>query len=66
MGIRIAIYSRGSTDIQDTANQLVQLRAFAATQDWTVVREYVDIASGKGWTTPTVQGSFRSRFTQRA
>jgi DNA invertase Pin-like site-specific DNA recombinase len=47
MGMRVAIYSRVSTDRQDTANQLVQLRAFAATQDWTVVKEYVDIASGK-------------------
>jgi DNA invertase Pin-like site-specific DNA recombinase len=36
-----------ATNTQDTQNQLVQLRAFAATQDWTVVREYVDIASGK-------------------
>jgi DNA invertase Pin-like site-specific DNA recombinase len=47
MGMRIAIYSRVSTSTQDTANQLVQLRAFAATQDWMVVREYVDVASGK-------------------
>ncbi len=47
MGMRIALYSRVSTDRQDTQNQLVQLRAFAATQDWTVVKEYVDIASGK-------------------
>jgi DNA invertase Pin-like site-specific DNA recombinase len=45
--MRIAIYSRVSTDKQDTANQLTQLRAFAATQDWTVIKEYVDIASGK-------------------
>jgi DNA invertase Pin-like site-specific DNA recombinase len=45
--MRIAIYSRVSTDKQDTQNQLVQLRAFAATQGWTVVKEYVDIASGK-------------------
>jgi DNA invertase Pin-like site-specific DNA recombinase len=46
--MRIAIYSRVSTDKQDTANQLTQLRAFVATQsDWTMVREYVDIASGK-------------------
>jgi DNA invertase Pin-like site-specific DNA recombinase len=45
--MRIGIYSRVSTNTQDTANQLVQLRAFAATQDWTVVREYVDVASGK-------------------
>ena len=45
--MRIAIYSRVSTNSQDTTNQLVQLRAFAATQGWTVVREYVDVASGK-------------------
>jgi len=45
--MRIAIYGRVSTEKQDTQNQLVQLRAFAVTQGWTVVREYVDIASGK-------------------
>ena len=45
--MRIAIYSRVSTSTQDTQNQLTQLRAFAATQGWTVVREYVDVASGK-------------------
>jgi DNA invertase Pin-like site-specific DNA recombinase len=45
--MRIAIYSRVSTSTQDTANQLVQLRAFAATQGWTVVVEFVDVASGK-------------------
>jgi DNA invertase Pin-like site-specific DNA recombinase len=32
---------------QDTENQLSQLRAFARTQGWTVVREYVDCVSGK-------------------
>ena len=44
-----AIYARVSTKDgrQDTENQLRQLRDFAATQDWTVVHEYVDRASGK-------------------
>src|SRR6476660_1857924 len=32
---------------QDTENQLRQLRTFAATQDWSIVHEYVDRASGK-------------------
>jgi DNA invertase Pin-like site-specific DNA recombinase len=32
---------------QDTENQLTQLRAFAASQKWTVVHEYVDRATGK-------------------
>jgi DNA invertase Pin-like site-specific DNA recombinase len=45
--MRICIYSRVSTDKQDTQNQLRQLRAFAATQGWKVVKEYVDVASGK-------------------
>jgi DNA invertase Pin-like site-specific DNA recombinase len=36
-----------STSSQDTLNQLVQLRAFAFTQGWTIVLEYVDLASGK-------------------
>jgi DNA invertase Pin-like site-specific DNA recombinase len=45
--VDIAIYCRISTDKQDNQNQLDQLRAFAATQGWTIRREYVDIASGK-------------------
>ena len=45
--MKIAIYSRISTDKQDNGNQLTQLRAFASTQDWKIKREYVDVASGK-------------------
>lgn len=47
--MRTAIYARVSTKDgrQDTENQLRQLRAFAETQGWTVVHEYVDRASGK-------------------
>jgi len=47
--MRAAIYARVSTKDgrQDTDNQLRQLRAFAATQGWAVVHEYVDRASGK-------------------
>ena len=40
--MRIAIYSRTSTQKQDTENQLVQLREFAAKQNWQVTAEYVD------------------------
>lgn len=44
----IALYSRVSTKDrgQDTENQLVQLREFAAKQNWQIVAEYVDHASG--------------------
>ena len=47
MSTAIAIYSRVSTDQQTNQNQLDQLRAFARTQGWRVVGEYVDVASGK-------------------
>ncbi len=45
--MKVAIYSRISTSTQDNQNQLRQLRAFAKTQGWSILREYVDVASGK-------------------
>src|SRR5215467_63487 len=47
--MRAALYARVSTRDrgQDVDNQLEQLRQFAASQNWTVVHEYVDRASGK-------------------
>lgn len=45
--MRIAIYSRVSTERQDTRNQLAQLRDFATKQGWKVAREFVDVGSGK-------------------
>jgi DNA invertase Pin-like site-specific DNA recombinase len=44
--MNIAIYSRVSTDKQDNANQLLDLRRFAAKQNWNVVLEFVDTATG--------------------
>jgi DNA invertase Pin-like site-specific DNA recombinase len=55
----IAIYTRVSTEGQDSTNQLNQLREFTANQGWTVYREYVDEAvSG------TRCGSSRPAFSQ--
>jgi DNA invertase Pin-like site-specific DNA recombinase len=47
--MQVALYARVSTRDkgQDTENQLAQLRAFAASQKWNVVHEYVDKASAK-------------------
>jgi DNA invertase Pin-like site-specific DNA recombinase len=47
--MKVALYGRVSTKDkgQDTENQLSQLRAFAATQNWAVVAEYVDRVTGK-------------------
>jgi|SRR5215472_13959636 len=42
--MRVAIYARVSTDKQDTDNQLLQLRDFAAKQGWEITAEYVDNA----------------------
>jgi DNA invertase Pin-like site-specific DNA recombinase len=45
----VALYARVSTRDkgQDTENQLRQLREFCAKQDWHVINEYVDRATGK-------------------
>jgi len=46
--MRVALYGRISTRDkgQDTENQLVQLREFAAKSGWTIYREYIDRESG--------------------
>lgn len=44
--MKIALYLRVSTDKQETENQAVQLREFAAKQGWQIVHEYVDCESG--------------------
>ena len=46
--MKIGIYARVSTDKQENANQLLQLRDFAAKQGWQIVIEYVDIVTGSG------------------
>src|SRR5499427_145152 len=47
--MNVALYSRVSTKDkgQDVENQLRQLREFCERQGWTIVREFVDHASGK-------------------
>ena len=42
--MRVAIYARVSTDEQDTANQLLQLRAWCAAAGHEIVNEYIDQA----------------------
>lgn len=46
--MKISLYARVSTKDkgQETENQLVQLREFAAKQDWHVTREYIDRETG--------------------
>lgn len=46
--MRAAIYARVSTRDkgQETETQLIQLRDFARTQNWTIIHEYIDHESG--------------------
>src|SRR5215470_14557366 len=44
--MKCALYGRISTTRQETENQLLQLRQFAATQGWQIVAEYTDEMSG--------------------
>ena len=43
---RVGIYLRVSTDKQETENQAIQLRQFAAQQGWQIVGEYTDCETG--------------------
>ena len=44
--MRCIIYSRVSTDMQDTENQIAQLREYADKQHWEIVTVKTDICSG--------------------
>jgi DNA invertase Pin-like site-specific DNA recombinase len=46
--MKIAIYARVSTNKQDNGNQLIQLREFAAKQQWELEAEFVDTVTGSG------------------
>ena len=47
--MKAALYARVSTKDhgQDTENQLVELRSYCAKENWEIVGEYIDHASGK-------------------
>lgn len=44
--MRVVLYARVSTDLQEAENQLVQLRDYCNSKDWPIVKEYVDVVSG--------------------
>jgi DNA invertase Pin-like site-specific DNA recombinase len=46
--MKCALYSRVSTEKQECENQLFQLRAFADSQGWKIVHEYVDAGVSGG------------------
>ena len=58
--MRIVLYARVSTTKQDCDNQLSQLRAYAAQQNWTIVAEYIDTASGAKADRPQFKAMFEA------
>ena len=62
---RVAIYTRVSTDRQETENQAIQLREFAAKQGWTITREYCDYESGSKSDRPEFQRMFEDASRRR-
>jgi len=50
--MRVALYARVSTSEQDVNNQLTALRDYARALGGEIVKEYVDIASGKSSNRP--------------
>lgn len=44
--MKCIIYSRVSTEMQDTENQLIQLKEYASKQDWEIVDVKTDVCSG--------------------
>jgi DNA invertase Pin-like site-specific DNA recombinase len=58
--MQIAIYSRVSTDKQDTQNQLTDLREFARKNDWNIGVEFVDVVTGGTSNRPQFQAMLRA------
>src|SRR5689334_10618324 len=60
--MRIALYARVSTKDgqQDTENQLVQLRGYAAQMGWQIVSEFVDHESGSKSDREQLQEMFKA------
>ena len=56
--MKIAIYTRVSTEKQDYENQLLQLREFAKNKGWEIVQEYAETISGKESQRPEFQKMF--------
>jgi DNA invertase Pin-like site-specific DNA recombinase len=56
--MRVCLYGRVSTSRQDNENQLAQLRQFALSQGWTIVREYTDEVTGSTSDRPAFKTMF--------
>ncbi len=57
--MKVAIYSRVSTDKQELANQLDQLRDFANKKHWLIFKVYADVISGNENSRPSFDELFK-------
>lgn len=57
--VKVAVYSRVSTDRQELGNQLDQLREFAKKKDWLIFKVYSDVISGKENSRPAFDELFK-------
>lgn len=56
--MKVALYTRISTEKQDNQNQLLQLHEFCKSQQWKVAKEYIDVASGRNGDRPQFKALF--------
>ena len=64
--MKVALYSRVSTDEQETENQLVELRDFCKRMDYEIYDEYIDPSqSGTKFDRPDLQRMLKDAFTKK-
>jgi DNA invertase Pin-like site-specific DNA recombinase len=63
--VRAAVYARVSTAAQNPESQLADLRRFVAAADWTLYREYLDVASGSDMSRPQLARLMDDAFLRR-
>jgi len=63
--MRVAIYSRVSTNVQDNENQLAQLRKYCYGHGHKIVQEYVDTCSGANEKRPQFDQMFKDAEHKR-
>lgn len=60
MNLKVAIYTRVSTQDQSVAAQVMELRGYAQRQDWTVIGEFTDVMSGSKAVRPGLESLLAS------
>jgi DNA invertase Pin-like site-specific DNA recombinase len=63
--VRAAVYARVSTAAQNPESQLADLRRFVNAADWTIYREYLDVASGSDMGRPQLAQLMNDAFMRR-